>query len=1157
MAAVATESISPRTARPSAPGGRRPLGTVTLALGCVGVLAACLARPAAASLPYADFSLPVNDFPQGITAGDCNDDGVPDLLVSDQGSDDVTILRNIGNGNFAFLTSVAITAAPRAAVCADFNKDNLTDIAAVSRSNATLTIYKKKDTGGYTSLVTVPVGNQPNALAAKDLNEDGNMDVVVVNSKSNTLTILLGNGSGGFPLVNTIGLPPSATLPVAIAVDDFNFDGHLDLAVAARGSGAPVVLIYLGHEDPVSGHADGTFTLSPIVVPSPPDPRAIASADLDNDGRPDLGILSTNSTVTLYLATATGGFQMLDVFNVRPNATGLSFADLDDNTFKDAALTFSDTNSVEVLFATGPAQFPSADGTPSNIVLNPLGKAAARSSLTDEGLPITDLVSTNATTGALEAVGMADPGTVAISPLLALTSPPQAVLLADMNGDGIPDAVVVGKGKKGLELSILPGNATGGYDPAPTDPATCGDGVAEGPELCDDGNLKNGDGCSKTCAPEIGRHLYSLAAADVNGDTNLDLIAVAGMSDLMVLLGDGAGRFTAIHKLQRIRTKTDALVGDFTGDGIPDIVVMPRSHRVGGLTLLANDGTGQFTTTTIPLAAKLGTQMLAADLDRNGFLDVAVSTLDKPPGIAVLLNDGTGTMTNVGSVAAPKGISKLAAADFDEDGWLDFLATFAGTKQSALMFHGETTGAFAAGEPALDGKAASDATIVDINNDLHQDLVVCSPGDVTTCEPYYGDGGGKFAKTPPVTGNFIGRQLRAVAVADLDGDNIPDFIGVSRADNRALILFRAADGTLTARVELPAGVHPRSVAIGDLNGDNKPDIVIANEGSNDLSFFINQGQRVFQTLARRPLKADGNTPSAVALKDLDGDNKPDIIVTFQLSSSVALFKNLGGDPSTGFPRFASFPTGANPQGVIVVDLNGDHIPDIVTVNRDGIPPVPVSTPTPTSTVTPEPTASATPDPDAPTATAATSTATPTKTKTPTPTATATPAGTGSLTLLLSQPDGSYVSHTLRSGGTSPQALTAVDLDQINGPDLVVVNSQATGQAGVVATFLNDGSGGFDGAPIIHRRGREKPRDICAGDFDNDGNMDIAVASLGTNDILILRGDGNGNWKRDERVYPVGQFPRTIFCYDVDGDGKTDVLFGRMNAGDVDLIQTGP
>jgi hypothetical protein len=160
------------------------------------------------------------------------------------------------------------------------------------------------------------------------------------------------------------------------------------------------------------------------------------------------------------------------------------------------------------------------------------------------------------------------------------------------------------------------------------------------------------------------------------------------------------------------------------------------------------------------------------------------------------------------------------------------------------------------------------------------------------------------------------------------------------------------------------------------------------------------------------------------------------------------------------------------------------------VNRDGVPPVPVAT----ATATPTPAATPSPD-DTSVATATAATATPTPTKTATPTATPTPGGTGSLTLLLSQPGGGYLATELPSGGTSPQAVAAVDLNDDGAFDLVVVNSQATNQAGLLAAFLNDGAGNFDGAPVIHRRGREKPRDICSGDFDGDGKADVAVASI--------------------------------------------------------------
>ncbi|MBI3769115.1 MAG: hypothetical protein HY271_11580 [Deltaproteobacteria bacterium] len=64
-----------------------------------------------------------------------------------------------------------------------------------------------------------------------------------------------------------------------------------------------------------------------------------------------------------------------------------------------------------------------------------------------------------------------------------------------------------------------------------------------------------------------------------------------------------------------------------------------------------------------------------------------------------------------------------------------------------------------------------------------------------------------------------------------------------------------------------------------------------------------------------------------------------------------------------------------------------------------------------------------------------------------------------------------------------------------------------------------------------------------------------MASTRTADILMLFGNGDDTWNRREVAIPVGSAPRTVACVDVDGDGKTDVVFGRANRDDIDIIQT--
>lgn len=1124
-----------------------PVARVVAAFTLAGVL--CLGLPAMSLAAYSigNYMYPVNDFPQGIHAGDCNGDGLPDVVIADQLTNDITILRNFGGGHFAFFTSISGAGSPRGAVCADFTNDGLADVAAIDRDAGNAIVYQQKPTGGYQKLITIAVGKQPNSISAADLDHDGNMDLVVISTSSGIMTIRFGDGNGGFPRSTTISLPMAT--PLYAAIGDFNLDNNLDIAVGGGGIGTRKLVFYMG-----DGH--GIFTASPVTLPSLPIPRALAAADLDADGISDLAILSNDGTVNIFLGSVSGEFTLAKTFVLPVRAQSIDFADFDGDGIQDLAVGSNEINSVMILRGLGDLNFApvsSFDDIALDTVVEAPGNGTPRSVTVPNDLPLetvvddvptTDLVRVNDATKSLESVDIGLDSTVQTTTLAQIPDPPSTVLLADMNNDGTPDAIVTTKTRHGIGLQVLLGNANEGYDPLAPGIGTCGNGVVEPGEVCDTG----GASLCRGCVPQIGTSLLSIAAADIDGDGNQDLIVVGAPGRLLLLLGNGKGQFSNVRLVAKTQAKIPAVVGDFNLDGTMDIVAVLHQKGASGLTLLSNDGTGAFTTTPIPLPVGSVAKgpVLAADFDRNGALDLALGTSQRGAGsITVLLNDGNGAMPTSRTISVSRGLKTLSAADFNEDGWLDVLGSFdSGTHSTMMLYAGNADGDFSAGTPAIDSTGTSKgaaASIVDLNDDTHQDVVVCRSSPATNCQAHFGTGTGSFIDAPPTNDNYIGRQLRAIAVKDLDGDGVLDFIGVARRDNRVVVLFRDASFAVTTRLILPTGgIKPRALAIGDVDGDSRPDIVVANETTADLTVFLNRGNRVFDTIGPVSLKPVGLVPTGIGLVDLDGDQKPDVVVSFQGTSNVGFFliKDLAHLNGGGFVSIGSMSTGAQPVELILADLNGDQIPDIVTVNNKGVPPPAAATPTPAATPT-----------------ATDGAGTPGPTRTPTPVPTQSPGATGSLTLLLSTAVGSYSRTDMDPGGTNTWGIHAEDVNHDDALDLLVVNSEASTQPGTLVTFLNDGFGNFAKAST-QRRGRKNSRELCTGDFNGDGDMDVAVTSMITKDVMVLFGNGDGTWKRGERVYAVGKLPRSIACEDIDGDGLTDVIFGRLNRGDIDIIRTG-
>ncbi len=1045
---------------------------------------------------------PVGANPKGLSVGDCNGDGISDLVTAAQNSNEVVILRNIGDGTFEYGGGRTNVSQPTGAACADFNGDSLIDIAAVSRLGD-ITFYFQDGTGAFNPGGTRPAGAAPTSLISADINGDSLQDLVVVDSTREDITVLVGTG--------TSALPPFATYastiasPRAAAVADFDRDGYPDIAVA--GATAPYVVILYGNG---VGFATRTNTIpNPFTQTRRPNRgRGIAAADLNDDGYPDLALLSSDGIVTIFLGTPSGQFVYLYAFSVSTDTESIALNDLNGDGLVDLAVVASDSNSTQIFLATAHGEFDLPGLVSVTSVSNGFGPVVSRTVLTDPTDPltsVTQLVAADSAARAVSLVEQSDPTALSTNPLVALPdSPPVALALGDVSGDGIADVALVAKAVRGrvLQLRILLGTSTGGYNEVPAvGQGTCGNGVLETGEQCDDGNLKGRDGCSKLCTVELGKLVPSLEIVDLDADAKGDLVLTDDRGQVWALMSDGQGRFWQLRKLGSAKKKTPAALGDFNGDGTTDVAFVSKSTRHGALTLLSNVGGGFFVTTPLPVSVKVLGPILAADFDRNGLPDLAVGFKN---GWAVLFNDGSGP-NRPAVVGVPKNFKKLArmaAADFDEDGWLDLITTFTGKQAPTLMFRGSATGAFGGGENIGAAGTLAEPFAVDLDQDDHQDVVSCSSATGLSCRVLYGNGAGQFGAAALPSSTAIGREPRAAATADFDQDGFADVVGISRVDDVAVVLFGGAPSQ-TSRLTLPTGARPSDVEVLDLNGDSFLDIVVGNEATRDLSIFLNQTNRYFLALAKVQLPSIPNSSLgliSLAPGDIDGNGTIDLAVVQaggQAGGTVTRLLNISG---LGLAVSASLPVGNLAWGVALGRLNADDALDIVTANRND----------------------------------------------------------NTFSVLLSQPNGQYLRSDVNSGGIRATDVAIADLNGDGFGDVIVTNEMIDAQTsnyGNVATFLNDGNGGFGGGASKHVRGREIPRSICAGDFDNDGQSDVAVASLGSNDIMVLFGAGDGSWRADERLFPVGDGALSVSCRDADGDDRTDIAFGRRSGSEVGVILT--
>jgi hypothetical protein len=300
--------------------------------------------------------------PISAALADFNTDGKPDLAVADFYSDQVTILLGDGSGGFAPAAGSPWGAGvgPSALATGDFNRDGRADLAVTGYGSNDVTILLGNGTAGFAPSAGSPVGvgTGPFSVAVADLNLDGKADLAVGNNAGNDVTILLGDGAGGFAA--PVGSPVGAgSGPISIAVADFNNDGKPDLAVGNNASYDVTILL---------GNGTGSFTIpagSPVGAGA--GPFAVAAADFNHDGKPDLVVANNESNdLTILAGDGAGGFVPAAG---SPAAAGAGpfavvVADFNLDGRPDLAVTNGGGDSLTVLLGDGSGGFVQPPGSP-------------------------------------------------------------------------------------------------------------------------------------------------------------------------------------------------------------------------------------------------------------------------------------------------------------------------------------------------------------------------------------------------------------------------------------------------------------------------------------------------------------------------------------------------------------------------------------------------------------------------------------------------------------------------------------------------------------------------------------------------------------------------------------------------------------------------
>ncbi len=818
--------------------------------------------------------IPTDGKSEGINLADIDGDGLNDLVRSSGG---VHIYRNLGvTGNIttsSFAPAVTLTFGTNENVVADFDNDGKLDIAVVrnAASSSMITVYRNISTPGTIAFEDpqhLPALNHSTSgLACSDLDGDGLIDLIATH-------------------------PNSGISPYLWVYQNTSGDGFIDFTWGR------------------------SFTATGFSAAS-----KVKTADLDGDGKEEVLVVSGfDGALHVFPNTSTvGGVRLEEPFiiNAAGSVFGFAIADFDGD--RKAELIWKASNPDDIIIAmntysSGPL---SADDFSTQIILRTALHHYGGIGVSDfnaDGKP--DIVVTDAsklmviqnihTSGALTAQSFRE----GFLGDIGATVYPLDPVSADLDGDDKPE-IVLGLTSNSSRISIYRNECF----PAPLvleSPRTAQPNtgfVVKGDHLIAGGSTPHVVvGNTKATATDsrddqLTLQIPRIASYDRVSVTNNGLIGFSRekVSYLFSIEGSlDANSFEKKADITMYNAGTNIAIGDLDLDGFPDVVV-PDIIGTNKARVLRN-------TTSLPGSPVAEGLLTPVDtIDANGrFVGISDVDGDNFPDILVqgnsYRNAGSATLAFQNKVSSPfSGTGRMKTnLDFDKDGKLDVV----------LVNNANTI--------AIVGNRSGKGQFT---NDMN-----------------FGTWTAAFTLPSP------GGNVAGIDGADFDGDGYDDIVYAVHNINKIHVvrnkgLDKALDATsFDAALVLDAKTKPISVQVGDFNNDGKPDFATVNQDAASFSVFRNTSTAPGTVSFER---MDFDVPAGpvdLALADFNGDGKVDIAIIHQTTNTTGQLSVVVNSTTTTitFDAPVLFPLPNVPTSIAAADMNGDRKPDILLTRENSL-----------------------------------------------------------------------------------------------------------------------------------------------------------------------------------------------------------------------------